>query len=292
MSSEMSDVRIQIHFDIHQPIELIDMTLAMQALAYEYQTYLSQRAGTKQGDPSGVKLYITKIESNCILAELAGAVPVLGHLFAVMNYTVLFTDFVNLVKTQFEFFKGVALRGSATASEIPYSKRQVDRVAALAELAAQNVDGRLGLGVIDYKESEKGESLLRVSFSSEESALVSKGALIAKAAMESSENADHEKVLMYFYQANSDDPKTSGWTGDKAIVTAVSSKPLKVYVIPETERQRVKFILDDPAHNPLKVGFIVDVSVLTDPKGRPMAYRVLKIHDTIYPEPEEDDDNI
>ena len=284
----MSDVRIQIHFDIHQPIELIDMTLAMQALAYEYQTFLSARAGEKPGDPSGVKLYITKIESNCILAELAGAIHFMGGLASVMNYTVLFSDFVTLVKTQFEYFKGVAIAGRAIAADVPYSKKTVNRVADLSELAAQNVDGRLGLSVIDYKESSEGDVLLRISYTSEESALVSKGAMLVKQAMETSESADHEKVLMYFYQANVDDPKASGRTGDKAIITSVSTKPLKVYIIPETEQQRVRYILDDPDHNPLRIGFVVDVSVATDPRGKPVAYRVLKIHDTIIPETDED----
>lgn len=284
----MSDVRIQIHFDIHQPIELIDMTLAMQALAYEYQSYLTAQAGAKQSDPSGVKLYITKIESNCILAELAGAIPFMGHLAAVMNYTVLFSDFVKSVKSQFDYFIKMGRAGEVGTDAIPYTKRQVDRVSALAELAAKNVDGRLGLGVIDYKESEEGAPLLKISFTSEEASLASKGAMLAKASMEVRENADYKKVLMYFYQANVDDPKASGRTGDKAIITAISSKALKVYIIPETEQQRVRYILDDHNHNPLRTGFIVDVSVSTDPRGNPVAYRVLKIHDAIYSEPDED----
>ena len=31
---EMSDARLQIHFDVHNPIELVELTLSLQALAY------------------------------------------------------------------------------------------------------------------------------------------------------------------------------------------------------------------------------------------------------------------
>ncbi len=89
---------------------------------------------------------------------------------------------------------------------------------------------------------------------------------------------------MYFYQTNIEDPKSTGRTGDKAIISSVSPEPLSVYVIPETDQQKIRYVLDDKSHNPLHTGFVVDVNIENDRKGRPRIYRVLRVHDVIYDE--------
>jgi hypothetical protein len=33
-------------------------------------------------------------------------------------------------------------------------------------------------------------------------------------------------------------------------------EPLSVYVIPETDQQKIRYVLDDKAHNPLHTGFV------------------------------------
>lgn len=294
MNAQVSDTRIQIHFDIHEPVELVEMTLALQSLAQEYQSYLSglARKENKKADPRGVKLYVTKIESNCILTELAGAMEFFGLLaIPLMDQALIFTDFVNLVKQRLLFFKGLVSREKVSAEDIPYSRREADRIGELAALVAKNKDGRLGLNVIRYKEkSDEYERVLEVSFTSDEAFDIHKGTMIAKQALEIKEGADLEKVLMYFHQTNTDDPKIQGPTGDRAVITRVQSKPLKVYVIQETDQQKIRFVLDDLEHNPLRIGFMVDVNVEKDVKGVPRAYRIVRIHDVIYPESEEDDD--
>lgn len=78
--------------------------------------------------------------------------------------------------------------------------------------------------------------------------------------------------------------KSGGRTGDKAIISSVSPEPLSVYVIPETDQQKNRYVLDDKAHNPLHTGFVVDVNIEKDRTGRPGIYRVLRVHDVIYDE--------
>ena len=290
MTAEVSNTRIQIHFDVHQPIELIEMTLALQSLAHEYQSFLSSRAAIdgRRTDPNAIKIYVTKIESNGILAELAGAAPFLGQLMALMDHTVVFADFVKMIKAQFDYFHGLYGRNDVAPEDVPYSKAQIDRFKSLMGLVAKNKEGHLKLGVIQYSDSaETGEMKLQMSFTSDQASQAEKGAINAKRALETKVQADEEKVLMYFYQANVDDPKSGGRTGDKAIVKRVSDKPLPVFILPETEQQRIRYILDDSNHNPLTTGFMVDVNVEKDARDIPRAYRVIKIHEVIYPEPDD-----
>ena len=59
--------RMRLHFDVHEPIELVEMTLAFQGLGYEYQSFIKQYKSNEADNShnSEVKLYITKIETDC-----------------------------------------------------------------------------------------------------------------------------------------------------------------------------------------------------------------------------------
>jgi hypothetical protein len=126
----VSDARILLHFDIHDPIELTELTLSFGSLAKQYRKHLTDELrsqGKKVKDINDIKLYITKIENNCILAELAGAVDVLGTLVSVANYTEIFVKFIENVDKAIGFFRTLSKRDvkSIKAEEIEYSKNNV-----------------------------------------------------------------------------------------------------------------------------------------------------------------------
>lgn len=103
MSVGLGDSRIRLHFNVHEPIELVEMTLSFQAIAREYRSYLVghvRESGGKAKD-ADIKLYVTKIESNCILAELGSAAEIMGAMFQVMDYKNIFIDFVKNISTHF-----------------------------------------------------------------------------------------------------------------------------------------------------------------------------------------------
>ena len=62
---------------------------------------------------------------------------------------------------------------------------------------------------------------------------------------------------------------------------------LFVFVLSEIDQQKIRHVLDDKTHNPLYTGFVVDVNIEKDRKGRPRIYRVLRVHDVVY-----DDDDV
>lgn len=80
--SLMKSPRIRLHLNVHEPVELVELTLAFQALGYEYQSFVKGQTlpSGERSKNSDVKLYITKLETNCILAEMAPALPLLGAL--------------------------------------------------------------------------------------------------------------------------------------------------------------------------------------------------------------------
>ncbi|MFC3815000.1 hypothetical protein [Lysobacter sp. GCM10012299] len=277
--------RMRLHFNVHDPVELVEMTLAFQGLGHEYQSYL--RARFADTDPKSnaaeVKLYLTRIESNCILAELAPALPMLGAIAPVLADVNTVHDFVEKTAKAIRWLIGVAKKKGVTSDEIPYGKRQITNLRDVVRLVAKNHNSNLGLAAIRYEqESGQDRAVLEFSFTDFECRRAEQGASIALAALDVREKADREKVLMYFYQTNIEDPKAGGRTGDKAIISSISREPLSVYIIPETDQQKVRYVLDDKSHNPLHTGFVVDVNIENDRQGRPRIYRVVRVHDVVY----------
>lgn len=281
--------RMRLHFNVHDPIELVEMTLAFQGLGHEYQSFLKSRF--TEVDPKSnaaeVKLYITRIESNCILAELAPALPMLGAIAPVLADVNTVSDFVKNTATAITWLINIAKKKkTVTSDDIPYSKRKIGNLRDVVRLVAKNHNSNLGLAAIRYEETAgQDHVVLEMSFTDSDCRSAEQGAALALAALDVREKADREKVLMYFYQTNIEDPKSGGRTGDKAVISSISPEPLSVYIIPETDQQKVRFVLDDKSHNPLHTGFVVDVNIEHDRQGRPRIYRVVRVHDVVYDEP-------
>jgi hypothetical protein len=286
----MSDARIKLHFNVHEPIELVELTLSFQAIAKEYRAHLIERVRTAGGKvkDADVKLYVTKIENNCILAELGSATALLGQFFSTMDYANIFVDFVKNLKGAIDYFGGVAKAGSVNAAEVPYTKRQTNSIADILKTASKNKNGSLGLSVIEY-EATTGEASekLAVTFSHEDALDSRRGALLAAQAFEQTGEADYKNVLMYFHQANIDEPKSEGRTGYRAIIKSISNQDLAVHFVSELDRERVSDLVQDPQLNPFKASYRVDVNVETDRNDKPRFYRVVALHEII---PDEGDE--
>lgn len=266
----------------------MDLTISFNALAKQYRKFLADKArqdGHKVHDDD-VKLFITKIENNCILAELAGAINIMGTLVSVMEYTDMFINFVKNIDTAIAYFKEIPLKKEAEIdpAQIPYSKKECQDMANFLNVVAKNEGGNLGLAVAEYAKEEKGDikkEHVKFVFTSNEALQAQKGALIAERALEYKSDADYKNVLMYFHQTNVENPKADGTTGDKAIIKAVSDKPLKVYFISDLDSDKVKSFIHDPLMNPFKASYRVDVNVEKDRNNIPLFYRVMRLHEII-----------
>lgn len=281
----VSDARIKLHFNVHEPIELTDLTLSFAAFAGNYQRYITQKLreeGKKTRDVK-VSLYITEIKNNCILAELAGATAILGELFPLMNYTNVFVDFIRNIDAAVRYFGGLPKKVTKDfdPNTIPYAKKECADLDNFLKIVGQQ-KGAIGLSVAEFKKETKEEKIYaRYEYTNEMANAARKGAILAQSLLEARGDADYKKVLMFFHQTNSDESKTEGKTGERVIIRTVSEKPLPVYIVSQLDKERLMSQKDDPNLNPFKVSYLVDVNVETDRHGIPKHYRVLKIHDVI-----------
>jgi len=279
----VSTARILLHFNVHQPVEIMDLTRALNSIARQYQKYVSDKL---REDISGIKLYITKIENNCILAELAGATDILGTLFSVMEYSNIFIEFIKNINDSIKYFKSLAPEQlkAISVKSIERSKRECEDIDNLLKVVSGNEKNKLGLSVVKYGTEEK-----YISFEYKQDEIVSarKGSRLAQSILEEKGEADYKDVLMYFYQTNVGVSKVEGKTGEKALIKSVYHKELPVYIISDLDRERIMNLKDDPSMNLFKASYRVDVSVETDRNDIPRFYRVLNVHEIIAPEEEE-----
>lgn len=288
LTQDIGSARLQLHLDVHSPIELVEMTLSFQAIAYEYRDFLKKRfieEGRSTSEIDTIKLFITKIENNCILAELTSASVIMGQLFSGMDYINTFVDFVKNINDSVDYFKGYLKKKVVSAKDVVHSKQQCKRFADLLKTVAENKGAQLGIAAIDYEDGvSEAKIKLSVKFNSEEAAEARKGALLAREALDHNEDATYKDVLMFFQQTNTNEAKESGRTGDKAIIRSIYPKELPVFFVSEIDQQKINYEKHDPDKNPLKCSYRVDVNVETDRDNTPKFYRVIRIKEVIPPD--------
>lgn len=287
--SGLSEDRIEIHFDVHEPVELTEMTLAFQGLGRDYRRYLRDRVrdeGGKIGDDD-IRLYITKIESNCILAEFAGASHIVGAYFTLWDYQQIFIDYVKHFDVVTNYFKTLARAKDIQAADIECSKAGAQAIESLMALVAKTKKGKFALRARAGSESAGGNKVYaEVELTSDQAAEVQRGALIAQKVLDYRGEADHKNVLMYFQRTSTDEAKGEGKTDDKAMIRSISETALPVHFASELDQAKINDLKSDPHSNPFKAAYRVDVNVETDRKGVPRFYRVLHLHEIL---PDEDD---
>ncbi len=142
--------RIRLHLNVHEPIELVEMTLAFQGLGYEYQSYIRNLTlpNNAKGKTKDVKLFITKIESNCILAEMAPALPLFGSLAPVFTDANTVAEFVRNISDLINWLRSLSNNSEVMADEIPHTKRRLNNVRDIVRLVGNAKDSNLGLKAI------------------------------------------------------------------------------------------------------------------------------------------------
>ncbi|WP_319528961.1 hypothetical protein [uncultured Cohaesibacter sp.] len=276
----ISSARIRLHFDVHEPIELVDLTLSFQAIAREYRSFLVNlvRAQGGKSTDAEVKLYVTDIKNNCIWAELGSATEIMGALFSTMSHTNTFVDFAQHISAAVNYFKSIGRSGKPDIQSLPYSNKQIEIISDILKTAAKNKNGALGISVIDY---ETNEEKLTVKFDHNDALDARRGALLTSQELSSKRDADYKEVLMYFHQANIEQPRSEGRTGFRGVIKSISDKDLPVHFISDLDQDRISSLVSDPLLNPFKASYRVDVNVETDRNDKPRFYRVVNLHEII-----------
>jgi hypothetical protein len=268
----MSESRFLIQYDTAQPIELSALSNAFAGISRQYSNFIRSQTNVELAAEE-VVLYVTKIENNCILTELA---PYIGYgltTIHVLDWPAALKQFADTINDYFEYFK--ALNLGKLIGKI--GKRDAEDFRDFLAVVANNDSGAIVTEVVKYDEATgKKTSAIKYAYKPAEISEAYQGVTSYLSKITSQESNVFEKVLLYLPQLNVEAHKSEGQTADRGVIESISPKKLPVYWISDLDSRRIK----NQSVNPHKVSYIVDVSVQTK-NDTARAYSVLRLHDIL-----------
>jgi hypothetical protein len=264
---------IRLKLDIDEPVEIGDFVAAFVAVSAQYDRYLTRDHPQGSG---GAKLFVREVRVGCIEADL---VPWLigGGLFtgtiAAMTAANTVHDFVEKWGGTLQRLgkrKGERLAG-ATKSDLQTIMQQVAAVAAIP-------GSRLELSAIVTKDGIQETTAIKV-LTSNEARVAADNATQQRLEMEQTTEADHKRVLLRFTRADTKRGRVGKKAVEQAIIETISPKELAVIYASDLAEQRIRHEIVE-RDSVFWKGFVVDVNVEFS-RGKPVAYRVMHVHDVI-----------
>lgn len=251
------DAKLTITISNVEPVELVDLAEGMLGIAAEYSTFL--RANSVDSPPDDVRLYVKEIRSGSIVTELVALAP---FALALVEHKDTIVEYAKHLKTLYEFFAG-----KSTVAPAVIEKSTLQNLSTILEPIAKDRASQLNVAAMNFT------GPVTFNLSSTEANAAQNAIRRRIDAMKEQTSGTHEQVAMYWTQARNE-PNSKA--GDKVRIESIYDGPVKVRFANDELKSRI--LLDEPF--PFSKAHIVDVSVETV-DGRPILYKVLRLHDTI-----------
>jgi hypothetical protein len=273
--------RIILRLDPGGPIEVGDLTSSFAALARLYERHYRPN-----GEPAP-KLYITRLETGSIIAEITPLIVLLGQAIMAMDHSMIVSDFTRRIAKGIKAFSNPAAAaadpGPAPSREDAAELREFVRPLAGKRGASLGIrharyirqDGETRT-VAEYVFDET--EINRATINIEETLAEPDAPLSIPPSQEEVGNMAREVVLV-FEQASRRPGRESGRTGDRGIISEVSPKALPVYFRKSVQGLKEQMVMGEA--NPLNdTGFIVDAYVVRI-NGEPKMYKIMEVYRAI-----------
>ena len=281
-TTEDAPDRIVLRLDPGGPVEIGDLTGSFAALARLYERHY--RAN---GEPAP-KLYITKLETGSIVAEITPLVVLLGALIAVMDYSMIVPDFTRRLVKAIKVFSNPE-EAAKTPGPLP-SRDDASDIREFVRPIAAKRGASLGIKHARYVH-ENGERRTIAEYTFDE-AEINRATINIEERLATPDDTPIDEiqpdeqignmareVVLVFEQASRRPGREAGRTGDRGIITEVSKKALPVYFRKSVQGLKEQMIKGD--ENPLAgIAFIVDAFVVRV-GGEPKAYKITEVHGAI-----------
>ncbi len=259
------EARIVIVFENRDPIDLLDFTASLSAVAREHEA--RARANSPSINVDETRLLVVDVRKGSIVLEL---LPALAPIISSMEYTNTAIDFVKHLASLVSPLKNVG--GRLTDPATQQLKNLNDMVASVAK----DSGGQLFIAA----KYTNGTTLQELVIRKEEAQIISANALAQRREIENRSSSILERVLMTLHQSSVEDLKVGKKTSEKGIVERIGPTPRPLIYASDLAGQRIKEEIFRSDGNPFQKGFVIDVDVETV-GGKPRAYRVLAVHEVI-----------
>lgn len=268
------------------PVELTGLTESLAALARMYGRHY--RTDDVESAP---RLYVTRLESGSVIAEIAPYAVMMGALIATAAGANTIADFARRLAAGIKAFSDPAKLRSPILEPLPSKDDAADIRAFVRPMTGKNgaalniKHARLETHegdrhtVVEYSFDEN--ELNRAAINIDQALAGSGDVLMLEDEVDLAEELPSEpiltEVMLFFEQASRKPGRERGRTGDRGTVPDVSSKSLPIYFHKSVQNLKDQMVRGQA--NPLtNNAFIVDVYVHRDEVGEAKAYYVTKVH--------------
>lgn len=261
-----------IKFDVEDPIALDDVIGGFSALSSQYKRSLS--ALGYDGEKANVRLYVSRISDGCIEAELAVYALLFREAISAMDYANIMSDFTNRMGRIVGFFSGKNERPA------DLKKSDIKDAAKFLDSVADRDNPRINLKKARYHEKDGSrEQVIEIEYDIDREEIVAaRNAIERELAVleDGDEHKTRRNVLFVWEQLNRGKGRSSGRTGDQAVIQAISDKPKPVFFPKGSDS--IKRAMTQTDGNPMYGrGYMVDVDVQYY-GDEPKVYTVLEVH--------------
>lgn len=273
----MAEAEDRLIIEIHpgeEPVELEALSRSFAALANIYERHY------RQGGEGAPKLFITRLETGSVIAEIAPFAEVFGQALTFASHSVTVADFTNRLVSGIRAF--IDPKSKPPSGLAPTREDTAQFQEFLKPLTGRNA-ARLGIKRAVYQVSD-GERSVMAQYDFDESE-INKAALNMARMLEShaeptrAGSVPHNEVMLFFDSASRGPGRESGRTKDYGVVPEVSDKPLPVYFRTGVDGNLKDVMVRSDTNPLLDVAYVVDLHAqMVD--GEPKGYIVTHVHRT------------
>jgi hypothetical protein len=280
ISTSADGDRLIVELDPNEPVGLAELGQSFQALSNIYTRSF--------GEETGAKLYITRIESGSVVAELAPYATILGAIVATMDSSMIIADFSRRVGQGIQAFAGVETGAKHTAIATASAEADAEDLKAFTSPLLGKQGAKLGIKRARYT-SRTGAREVTAEYEFQEPQL-NRAALNIDRFLELSPEATlpakpsyeqfHRKLLVVS-QASRLPGKISGRTGDRGEVPdMLPATELPLHFAKSINDIKDKMVRSS-AVNPLHEHAFIVSGYLVSEGPKPKSYLVTEVHDVV-----------
>lgn len=248
---------LTVKIDNTQPIDLIDLTKSLTALAQEFRDFTDEG----QPDVQDIKLYIKELRSGSVIADL---IPIAQQADWLLDHKDLLGAFISNFSDLANYF----LTGKTPPKALP-TQEQAKRLAQIVEPVAKDAGGQFNMQISDQAKVEIHQHF----YLGYRDANALQNGVRRYLGPDLQAVEIRRDLLLTLEQVKN---VASSKTGDRAIIEALWPRPVKLQFLNDEAKSQVLNLED----NPLQKVFLVDVEVHAI-GGKPVLYRIIEVKDDL-----------
>lgn len=249
-----------VEIENSKPIELIDLTESFLSLGDEYNRFVSTHP--EFSDSAGVKLYIKKITSSSVKADII-AMGITGSqmIMPIISDTNSLIAFAKFLKSTYDYFLGKEKEQPAVLQKADYANflgfvQPVSKDHASQVNVSVTYNGAVQQAFyINSSQANAAQNTIKRTLEK----------------LREPDRGTKRQVVLYWEKGA---PHTKA--GNRGIIESIW--PTDVKVVFEDDRVKQEMLLS--AENPFRFGYLVDVSVETI-DGKPVLYKVTRYYELV-----------